>query len=426
MKNILTILFSFIIWTVPAQAHFIIDAQVKAIHVEANDDGASVLMRFPLTLAYARELNISQSTNKPLDAAFVNVEWVGNTPYYKLNIAAIKEDKQAFAKFLLRDYSFAVDGVIQNPMSLDFAITNSHAEKTAKSGLAASKAILLDNPALPDSLYISDALVVLSVKLPDVTASDPLSVATNSPHFTLPEGILFETRIFDHRNGTTKLTTFDSLWAPPVVLTGSLWNVFFHFIMNGIHHILFGLDHVLFVLCLVVAAKSFKALLFSVTGFTIGHSITLTAGVLGWLPSGAWFIPFIELLVAISIIFIGLLILFKKIGTHKFWLALGLGLIHGFGFAFMLIDMLDTTSDALISSLFAFNIGVELGQLGIVSIAFILLKLIIMQFNQSAKYLRNGMAIFASIIALFMLVERSQILNDAIIGNDSSTQQKEV
>jgi hydrogenase/urease accessory protein HupE len=151
--------------------------------------------------------------------------------------------------------------------------------------------------------------------------------------------------------------------------------VFGQFIKEGIHHIFIGPDHILFIIALMLAGGSLMQLLKIVTGFTVAHSITLVLATLNivQLPS-----KFVEAVIALSIVFVGVSTLRRKEGSadRRLLFAFGFGLIHGFGFASVLQE-LDLPRYALGTSLFAFNIGVELGQACIVLIVAPLLALIL-------------------------------------------------
>ena len=100
-----------------------------------------------------------------------------------------------------------------------------------------------------------------------------------------------------------------------------------------------------------------------VTAFTVAHSITLVASVLGLAPKALWFPPLIEMLIAASIVFMALEnIVGKTLGRRWAW-AFGFGLVHGFGFSFQLSESLQFAGSHLFTSLLGFNVGVELGQL---------------------------------------------------------------
>lgn len=133
----------------------------------------------------------------------------------------------------------------------------------------------------------------------------------------------------------------------------------------GVEHILLGIDHLLFVLALVLLASGWRQLLGTITAFTLAHSITLAAAVLGLvsLPGAP-----VEAIIALSIVFVAGEILRKRRGQatlaiRRPWLvAFGFGLLHGLGFAGALADI-GVPQHAIALSLALFNLGVEAGQL---------------------------------------------------------------
>jgi sugar lactone lactonase YvrE len=135
------------------------------------------------------------------------------------------------------------------------------------------------------------------------------------------------------------------------------------FVALGFGHILDGIDHLLFLLCLVVPVRRFRPLIAVVTSFTVAHSITLIASAMGLAPDVLWFPLLIETLIAASIVYMALEnIVGAKL--HLRWqIAFGFGLVHGFGFSFALSETLQFAGAHLLTSLLAFNVGVELGQL---------------------------------------------------------------
>jgi hypothetical protein len=148
------------------------------------------------------------------------------------------------------------------------------------------------------------------------------------------------------------------------------------FVALGFEHILDGIDHLLFLLCLIIPFRSVRALVPVVTAFTVAHSITLIASALGLAPDALWFPPLIETLIAASIVFMA----FENIlgaKLHRRWImAFGFGLVHGFGFSFVLSESLQFAGGHLVASLLAFNVGVELGQILVLLIAAPLLELL--------------------------------------------------
>jgi hypothetical protein len=135
------------------------------------------------------------------------------------------------------------------------------------------------------------------------------------------------------------------------------------FVELGFLHILDGTDHLLFILCLVIPFRQLRPLILIITSFTVAHSITLLASAFGFAPSALWFAPLIETLIALSIIYMALENIVGGKLQRRWMIAFVFGLVHGFGFSFVLSEMLQFAGTHLVTSLLAFNVGVELGQL---------------------------------------------------------------
>ena len=140
------------------------------------------------------------------------------------------------------------------------------------------------------------------------------------------------------------------------------------FVVLGFDHILDGIDHLLFLLVLVVPIRSFLALVPIVTAFTIAHSITLIAAALGITPNALWFPALIETGIALSIVFMAFENILGTSLSNRWMVAFGFGLVHGFGFSFALSESLQFAGAHLLTSLLAFNVGVELGQLFVLAL----------------------------------------------------------
>ena len=150
----------------------------------------------------------------------------------------------------------------------------------------------------------------------------------------------------------------------------STLNEFYEFTLLGIEHILTGYDHLLFLLGLHIVDRKLMHIVKVVTAFTVAHSLTLGLAVLDivTLPMRP-----IEALIALSIAYIAVENLILKKRPEKRWIvAFGFGLVHGFGFAGILRDI-GLAETKLLISLFSFNIGVEIGQIGVVMLLFPLL-----------------------------------------------------
>ncbi|HID36104.1 MAG TPA: HupE/UreJ family protein, partial [Ghiorsea sp.] len=150
-----------------------------------------------------------------------------------------------------------------------------------------------------------------------------------------------------------------------------------------------GLDHILFILGLFLLSIKFRPLLLQVTMFTVAHSITLSLAMLGVFSLPA---NIVEPLIALSIAYVGVEnIVTKTIKPSRLITVFVFGLLHGMGFASMLSDF-GMPKDAFAAALIAFNVGVELGQLTIIVIAFVSVAY---WFRQKAWY-RKAVVIPAS------------------------------
>jgi hypothetical protein len=161
---------------------------------------------------------------------------------------------------------------------------------------------------------------------------------------------------------------------------GSGWSGFRSLVALGLHHIAEGTDHLMFLLVLLLPAPlvasggrwagfgglrhSVASLAKIVTAFTVGHSLTLIVGALGWLRLPG---KFVEVMIAVSIFVSALHALRPLFAGREALVALGFGLVHGLAFASVLAEF-QLDGPHLAGALFAFNVGIELMQLVVVLI----------------------------------------------------------
>ena len=140
------------------------------------------------------------------------------------------------------------------------------------------------------------------------------------------------------------------------------------FVGLGISHILpGGLDHILFILGLFFLTRQFEALLLQITLFTMAHSLTLALSLYGLVDAPT---NLVEIAIALSIAFVAADNLYQsRLHRWRPWIVFGSGLIHGLGFAHTFSDHQVGAEDFL-PALFSFNVGIEIGQLAVVGLAF--------------------------------------------------------
>ena len=176
-------------------------------------------------------------------------------------------------------------------------------------------------------------------------------------------------------NGSER--AFEYLGDPGLVRLDPRWHqAALRFVRLGVTHILDGVDHLLFVLCLVIPFRKPRPLIAIVTSFTVAHSITLIASASGLAPDALWFPPLIEMLIALSIVYMAFENIVGAKVERRWLIAFAFGLVHGFGFSFVLRDTLQFAGAHLATSLVAFNVGVEIGQLLVLAVAIPVLALL--------------------------------------------------
>lgn len=410
---------------VPAKAHFLLDASARLVHVAEDSDNGELLVyfRIPGPLAYADALAQRKNPTDIVDAPYLSLSMVQGQPFYALDREAIARDREGFAAFLTRGYKVEIDGKKLEPGAVRAAYFSEqdHPDFDTIAKADASFATFDSEQAKTDGapIYVADALFDLKMRFPAGALKSSVSIQNALPEILLPEGVTIENLVLDHRSEPARVIQIRGQLIDPVLLDGSWLGSLANFIWQGIWHILIGLDHVLFVVCLALAAGLSVSILWSVTGFTLGHSVTLYLGSIGLAPQGAWFIPAVETVIALSIIYAAFLVILrqrtpKKIGVAGgfglFFVAGMIGLIHGYGFSFVLGDLLGGDTGQLVLALIGFNIGVEVGQLGIVLVVFALLWLAARIHQNMPMGVAYASSLFAIGMALIWCWERTQDL----------------
>jgi hydrogenase/urease accessory protein HupE len=182
------------------------------------------------------------------------------------------------------------------------------------------------------------------------------------------------------------------------------WSQVKSFVILGIEHILTGYDHLLFLLALLALGGSFSYLLKVVSAFTVAHSITLSLATLDIIA-----LPprFVESVIALSIAYVAAENLWRKRDKAARWrwlLTFAFGLIHGMGFAGILQEMA-IPKTSLATSLISFNIGVELGQIAFLSVAFSVLSLF--KGWSWDRWIRYGASLTAVVAGMYWFVQRA-------------------
>ena len=197
----------------------------------------------------------------------------------------------------------------------------------------------------------------------DLTVTGLAASATNAlVNIQLPDGRRFRAVI----HGDEPVFTVPERQSP--------WQVARDYCLLGFEHILSGFDHLLFVLGLILLVSGARMLLYTVTSFTLGHSVTLSLASLGFVrfPSAL-----VEIVIAATIVALAAEVARppqEKVSLMRRFpwaMAFGFGLLHGLGFAGALAEI-GLPQEEIPLALFTFNVGIELGQLAFVAVILVL------------------------------------------------------
>ena len=281
----------------------------------------------------------------------------------------------------------------------------------------------------------------------------------NNALFNLVQSHIHIARIYIDNNLYTEKALFfndQSIDLNEEKENNSFSNSFYKFFSLGLDHILSGYDHLLFILGLLLLVTNLKRLLLVITGFTIGHSLTLSLSVINIIQVKS---SLVEALIGYTIMFVGLEYLYKENNDHRvsmifittlsllllifgnlinpnfpYFLILGIllfslgyfyllknlnsennllsiitiifGLIHGFGFGGFLLGS-KISSENIFSGLFGFNLGVEVGQIIFVLLILLIYKLLMtLKITKIIEVMKN-LSFFAVVFfGFFFFIQR--------------------
>jgi hypothetical protein len=226
---------------------------------------------------------------------------------------------------------------------------------------------LVNSPRLPDGeeLYWKQAFLDIALSYPIANPSAKFAVDPKLDRIAMETHVVLR---FLPTSGRERLYDFSD-YPGRIEMEPGWWHATWRFVSLGFFHILDGIDHLLFLLCLAIPSRSVRSLIPAITAFTIAHSITLISSALALTPTAPWFAPLIETLIAASVFYMACENIFGPHLRTRWTIVFAFGLVHGFGFSFILADRMQFAGPHLVSALLAFNVGVEFGQLLVLAVA---------------------------------------------------------
>ncbi len=373
-------LFCFVLLPAVANAHFKLNLNIRILHVEHHSEGLDVYLRLPTPYLLANLLGPEQADGTREAAPYSRNATVDGELVHYLDLQALQADPIGLGQLAAAGHVVNVRGSRLEATVKQVRVYTGNDQPPFSTLNEAKRAFENQQRNYNPAPFVGDTVVDVLLNY-----QAGKSIASYSLASTLDPGLPGQEEtanlVLDYKDDVPSVYRVTGLLSEPVAIDRSQWSAAKSFVVSGVEHILGGYDHVLFVICLILGAMTFVSLAWRVTGFTLGHSVTLSLGFFGLTPSAAWFVPLVETGIALSIIFAAIFALNNSNRTQgretvAFAVTVLLGLLHGLGFSFVLKEILGVTSSNIWISLLSFNVGVEIGQLLIVLLLWPLLVLI--------------------------------------------------
>jgi hypothetical protein len=402
-----------------ARAHFLLNINVRVIHVEHLDDGLRIYLRLPMPYLVADRLGSVGPDGLPEPAPYTTNRFEDDRLVHYLDADALAADPLGLGRLVADGHQVSVGG---SPLVPEVEQLRAYpgAEQPSFASIEDAKRSF-EGPYHPERFpitYVGDAVVDTVLRYRSGGPVYRYAVSSSlDPGLEGQEDTA--NLLLDHFPGGTEVFRARGLLDQPIEVSRSALAAVTTFVTEGVRHILDGWDHVLFVLCLALGAVRFSSLLWRATGFTIGHSVTLAAGFFGFVPSGNWFVPAVEMGIALSIIYAAVFAVSdrgrdSRSETTMFLITTTIGLLHGLGFSFVLHEILRVDSPNIWQSLLAFNLGVEIGQVLIILAAWPLFRLVARWNDRAWAVGRWGVAVPCVAVAAVWTAQRALMVIRAL------------
>ncbi|WP_424192269.1 HupE/UreJ family protein [Ampullimonas aquatilis] len=395
-----------------AQAHMLSAYNLRVVHFEHRDNGMMVYYRLslPLVLGHALE----QMKEAPYPYFIIN-EMTNQTLFHYLNPIYASQHLDQLANYIDEGHDLSVAGERIEP-EFRSIVLHPRGHVPPFNTLEEVQQAVQPQPLPEDMAQIESGYVLV-----DAAFFYPTPRAIHQFQFAsrLNQGYIGEqlTRnlLVDHDADKTITLTQDGLLDQSITINPSLSEAVLQFMQAGLQHIWTGWDHMLFVLCLIAGPIRLRQIALRVTGFSIGHTLSLIAGFYGLAPTGSWFAPMIEVSIAASIFLTALLIITRRLNNMMTLpMTVTIGVLHGFGFAFGLREMLHALSPNILPSLLSFNLGVEVGQLAVALLAWGTFMLLRHNLRARISLVYASVGVISLLISGYWISERLPLLMTAL------------
>jgi len=385
-----------------ANGHFSEGTKLRTILLTIEDGALHAYVRTPAPLVFSDLVIRSQTQDAPLRSPYLRYETTATGGSYLLDLAGIEADSQAFSKRLAGSLVFSQSGKDIEATVTGFRILERMPDAAFNTADSARAALAAEGTGTDPQFgaAVIDFRIALQAPAPDAA----VTVRAGYDPLIPGPGVAIDNHLIDARTSPPVSSTSPGQLEGGADISGSHLATALEFIHQGMVHILEGLDHVLLVVALALGVGATRKLIWLVTAFTLGHSVTLIASFLGLTPGWPWFIPVVEAAIAVSVLYAAVAALLRRSGSILVFGAIGL--LHGLGFSFVLGDILGPDAPDLILALAAFNVGIELGQIAILAATLGIVYAVTRLSEPAVRPLRVGALSGIAFLSAWWVVER--------------------
>ena len=381
-----------------AQAHFKPGTVVREFVLTHAESTTEVYVRTPIPLVFGDVLSGAAVENE-----FLINRSTASEPQWYLSQDKIDSSRAAFAKRLTNSLQWKVGLESVSSRVRAYRVIKASERVSAFQSSSIARASLKESSSV-DDVAIGAGYIDMLVSIDARADAWPLRVRAGVVFTELPPDVHIDNHFFDERDKNKRKFTKSGQLSHAQNLPSTFIGWMVEYVIQGTLHIIMGFDHLLLVAAMTLGISSALMLIRCVTAFTLGHAITLVVAFLGYSPQIAWFIPAIELAIALSVVAAALGALFSKSASVLVYCVVGL--LHGFGFSFVLGDILRRDSPELIQALSAFIFGIEIGQLIIIGLTLALIYVVKRAIPTYVPRVRNMALVMICVFAVMHMDAR--------------------
>jgi HupE / UreJ protein len=379
---------------------------LRAIHFQQSGGGLHAYYRLTFPLVVAKGMGPKRADGFFGPPSFTILRVESAHAFYYPDVEAIRRAPLDLAKLVASGHRLESGGTVITPDVVSVRVyPKGHVPPF--NTLAQVQSSTQPGEAYPgNAAEVDAAYAVVDVHMVYPRAGEEFSLSSTLDNRVIGQPEI-QNLIVDHRPQGDVIYRSSGPLNTPVLINPSRWSAIKSFVAHGAEHVLSGMDHLLLILCLALGAAGIASLAWRVTGFTLGHTVSLILGFWGYVPNAAWFAPAVESTIALSILIAAASLFLERIKPPALMgVIVIVGFVHGLGFSLGLREMLDAKGPHVWTSLAAFNAGVELGQIAFATAVIAIFQLAWRQWPTTKGAAIRAIALLCMAMSVYWAVER--------------------